>query len=159
MSDHIKALVAQGLQALQAGSEVAKRATAEIQGDATDPALKAALEAGNTQAGAWARRIQDAIREAGPAEDTGNPVLEAIHDVSKKIRQKAPDAMTRDLGIIASGQLALHYWIGAFGTLKTYAAKCGMMGVQGSLQACTDEAKQADQRYTELAQGIMGAGA
>ena len=158
MSDQLKMLVAQGLQAMKAGGEVAKHATAEIQGDASDPGLKSALQAGNKTAEQWAKRVQDAIGEAGPSEDTGNPILEAHYDVSKKIRQKAPDAMTRDLGIIAAGQLALHYWIAAFGTLRTYAAKLGMVGVQGSMQACLDEARQADQQHTELAQKIMGAG-
>ncbi len=159
MSDQLKMLVAQGLQAMKAGSEVAKRATAEIQNDASDPGLKSALQAGNKTAEQWAKRVQDAIGEAGPSEDTGNPILDAHYDVSKKIRQKATDAMSRDLGIITAGQLALHYWIAAFGTLRTYSAKLGMIGVQGSMQACLDEARQADQQHTELAQKIMGAGA
>ena len=160
MSDQLKTLVAQGLQAMKAGSEVAKRATAEIQNDASDAGLKSALETGNKTAEQWAKRVQDAIAEAGgPSEDTGNEILEAHYDVSKKIRQKAPDATSRDLGIIAAGQLALHYWIAGFGTLRTYSAKLGMTGVQGSMQACLDEARQADQRHTELAQKIMGAGA
>jgi ferritin-like metal-binding protein YciE len=159
MSDQLKTLVAQGLQAMKAGSEVAKHATAEIQNDASDPGLKSALQAGNKTAEQWAKRVQDAIGEVGPSEDTGNPILDAHYDVSKKIRQKATDAMSRDLGIITAGQLAMHYWIAAFGTLRTYSAKLGMIGVQGSMQACLDEARQADQQYTELAQHIMGAGA
>ena len=158
MSDDLKALVAQGLQAMKAGAEVAKQATAEIQTDAADPGLKSALEAGNKVSAGWAQRVQAAIGEAGPAEDTGNPILDAHYEVSKKIRQKATSPMARDLGIIAAGQLALHYWIAAFGTLKTYSAKAGMMSVQGSMQACLDEAKQADQQHTELAQKIMAAG-
>lgn len=159
MSDQLKTLVAQGLQAMKAGSEIAKHATAEIQADASGAGLKSALAAGNKTAGQWAKRVQDAIGEAGPSEDTGNQILEAHYDVSKKIRQKAPDATTRDLGIIAAAQMALHYWIAAFGTLRTYSAKLGMVGVQGSMQACLDEARQADQQHTELAQKIMGAGA
>lgn len=159
MADQLKTLVAQGLQALKAGGEVAKRATAEIQNDVSDPGLKSALEAGNKTAEQWAQRVGRALAEAGPAEDTGNQILEAHYEVSKKIRQKAPDAMTRDLGIIAAGQLALHYWIAAFGTLRTYAAKAGMNQTEQDMQASLDEAKQADQQHTELAQTIMGAGA
>ena len=157
MSEQLKTLVAQGLQALKAGGEVAKRATAEIQNDASDPGLKSALQQGNQVAEQWAQRIGRAAQEAGPAEDTGNPILEAHHKVSQLIRQKAPDAMTRDLGIIAAGQLALHYWIAAFGTLRTYASKLGMTQAEQDLQKCLDEAKQADQQHTDLAQKIMGA--
>jgi len=113
----------QGLTALRAGGEVAKRATGEIQDDASNPDLQAALQAGNKTSEQWAQRIEQALQETGSAEEVGNPVLEALYEVSKKIRQKAPNAMSRDLGIIAAGQLALHYWIAAFGTLGNYAAK------------------------------------
>jgi len=153
----LKKLVAQGLQALKAGSEVAKMATGEISNDARHPELKAALQAGNRTAEQWAQRIQRAIAEAGPADDVGNPILDALHDVSKKIRQVAPDDTSRDLGIIAAGQLALHYWIAAFGTLRTYASNLSMSQTEQDFQVCVDEAKQADQQHTELAKKLLSA--
>ncbi len=154
----LKMLVAQGLQALKAGSEVAKKATGEIQNDASSPELQAALQAGNKTSEQWAQRIAQALQEAGSAEDTGNPVLDAHYEVSKKIRQKAPDAATRDLGIIAAGQLALHYWIASFGTLRNYAAKLGMSQAEQGMAASLEEAKQADQQHTALAEKLLGAG-
>lgn len=154
----LRTLVAQGLQALKAGSEVAKKATGEIQSDASHPELQAALQAGNKTSEQWAQRVAQALQEAGNAEDTGNPVLDAHYEVSKKIRQKAPDATTRDLGIIAAGQLALHYWIAAFGTLRNYAAKLGMSQTEQSMASSLEEAKQADQQHTALAEKILGGG-
>ena len=154
----LKVLVAQGLQALKAGSEVAKKATSEIQNDASHPELQAALQAGNKTSEQWAQRIAQALQEAGNAEDTGNPVLDAHYEVSKKIRQKAPNATTRDLGIIAAGQLALHYWIASFGTLRNYAAKLGMSQTEQSMAASLEEAKQADLQHTALAEKMLGAG-
>ena len=59
----LKILVAQGLQALKAGSDVAKYATSEIQDDASHPDLKSALQAGNKTAEQWAQRITQALRE------------------------------------------------------------------------------------------------
>ncbi len=153
----IKTLVAQGLQALKAGGEVAKKATAEIETDASHPELKSALQAGNTTSEQWAQRIRQAIEEAGSAEDTGNPILEAHYEVSKKIRQKAADATSRDLGIVASGQLALHYWIAAFGTLGNYASKLGLDQVAQSMHSSLDEAKQADQKHNALAEKLLAA--
>ncbi len=154
----LKVLVAQGLQALKAGGEVAKKATAEIENDASHPELKAALQAGNRTSEQWAQRIAQALGETGGAEDTGNPVMEALYEVSKKIRQKAPDATTRDLGIIAAGQLALHYWIAAFGTLGNYAEKLGMGQAAQNMRTSLEEAKQADQQHTALAEKVLGAG-
>lgn len=154
----LKMLVAQGLQALKAGGEVAKKATSEIQNDASNPELQAALQAGNKTSEQWTQRISQALQEAGGAEDTGNPILDAHYEVSKQIRQKAPDATTRDLGIIAAGQLALHYWIAAFGTLRNYAAKLGMSQTEQSMAASLEEAKQADLQHTALAEKMLGAG-
>ncbi len=153
----IKTLIAHGLQALKAGSGVAKKATAEIQNDASHPDLKSALQAGNSVSEQWAQRIDQAIAETGSAEDAGNPILDAHYEVSKRIRQKAPDATSRDLGIIAAGQLALHYWIASFGTLGNYASKLGLQQVSQSMRSSLEEAKQADQQHTALAEKLLNA--
>ena len=149
--NNLKILVSQGLQALKAGGDVAKHATAEIQQDANDHRLVSALQAGNRTAEQWQQRVERALAESGGGEDQGNPVLEAHFDVSRKIRQMAPDAKSRDLGIIAAGQLALHYWIAAFGTLRTYAQKLGLTETEQGLSHSLEEAKQADQAHTQLA--------
>ena len=154
----LKTLVAQGLQALRAGGEVAKKATAEIQSDASDPELKAALQEGNRTSEQWAQRVEAALRETGGAEDTGNPILEAHYKVSQESRRKAPDAMTRDLGIVAAGQLALHYWIAAFGTLANYAKKLGLAEAERNMRTSLDEAKQADLQHTSIAEKMLGRG-
>jgi ferritin-like metal-binding protein YciE len=154
----IKTLIAQGLQALRAGGEVAKKATAEIQADASHPELKAALQDGNRASEQWAQRIEKALAETGGAEDTGNPVLEAHYEVSKRIRRKAPDAVSRDLGIVAASQLALHYWIASFGTLDNYAAKLGLAEIERSMRTSLDEAKQADQQHTAIAEKMLAQG-
>ena len=153
--NNLKMLVSQGLQALKAGSDVAKAATAEIQQDASDHRLVSALQAGNSTAEQWQQRIERALAESGPGEDHGNPVLEAHFEVSRRIRQRAPDAKSRDLGIIAAGQLALHYWIASFGTLRTYAQKAGLSQTEQDFVRCVEEAKQADQAHTELALAIL----
>lgn len=155
-NQEIKTLVAHGLQALKAGGEVAKQATAELQGDVSHPDLKAALEQGNKTSEQWAQRIGKALQETGGAEGAGNPILEAHHEVSKKICQQAPDALSRDLGIIAAGQLALHYWIASFGTLGNYAAKLGLSETAENMRKCLEEAKQADQQHTDLAEKMLG---
>lgn len=153
--DALKKLISQGLAALKAGSQIAADATAEIQNDAHDPELKSALDQGNDTSKQWAARIDRALAEAGGGGEEQNPILEAHFQVSKKIRQQAPDDVTRDLGIIAAGQLALHYWIASFGTLRTYAAQVGMKQTEQDFQTSLDEAKQADQQHTQLAERLL----
>lgn len=156
-NESLRQLIQQGLAALKAGSKVAAGATEEIQNDARNPQLKATLDQGNQTSKQWVERIDRALQEAGGAEEQQNPIIEAHYEVSKRIRQQAPDDYSRDLGIIASGQLALHYWIAAFGTLRTYAGQVGMSQTEQDMQASLDEAKQADEQHTVLAKQIMGA--
>lgn len=155
-SDALKTLIAQGLAAMKAGGQVAAAAVSEIQNDAHHPDLKAALEQGNETARQWAQRIDQALREAGGSGEQKNPVVESLYEVSRMIRQQAPDDTSRDLGIIANGQLALHYWIAAFGTMQTYAAQLGMNETAQLMQMSLDEAKQADGKHTDIAKNIMG---
>ena len=155
--DALKQLVAQGLAAMKAGGKVAAAATSEIQNDARHPDLKVALDQGNQVSQQWTQRIDQALSEAGGSGEQKNPILEGACEVSRMIRQQAPDDASRDLGIIANGQLALHYWIAAFGTIRTYASQIGLSQTEQAMQASLDEAKQADEQHTEIAKRIMGA--
>lgn len=156
-NDALKTLVAQGLAAMKDGGKVAAATTDEIRNDARHPELKAALEKGNQTSQQWTQRIDQALQEAGAGSEQKNPVLEGLYEVSRKIRQQAPDDASRDLGIIANGQLALHYWIAAFGTIRTYASQIGMDGTAQAMQTSLDEAKAADEHHTQIAKTIMGA--
>lgn len=155
--NNLKELVSQGLSAMKAGSDVAARATDEIGNDASHPDLKAALEQGNSTSKKWADRIDRAMEQTGPGQQGDNKVLEAHYEVSRLIRQQAPDATSRDLGIVAAGQLALHYWIASFGTMASYLSALGMDDAASEMKASVEEAKQADQQHTELAAKLLAA--
>jgi len=155
--DNLKELVSQGLSAMKAGSEVAARATDEISNDASHPDLKAALEQGNNTSKKWADQINRAMKQTGPGQQGDNKILEAHYEVSRLIRQQAPDATSRDLGIVAAGQLALHYWIASFGTMASYLDALGLDDAASAMKASADEAKQADQQHTELAARLLEA--
>lgn len=155
--DNLKELVSQGLSAMKAGSDVAARATDEISNDASHPDLKAALEQGNGTSKKWADQIDRAMEQTGPGQQADNKILEAHYEVSRLIRQQAPDATSRDLGIVAAGQLALHYWIASFGTMASYLGALGMDDAAAAMKTSADEAKQADQQHTELAAKLLAA--
>lgn len=156
-NEQIKTLISQGLAALKAGSKIAASAAAEIKTDVHNPQLKTALEQGVEQSKQWEARIDRAYQEAGGTGEQQNPILEAHYEVSQKIRQQATDDNSRDLGIIAAGQLATHYWIASFGTLSAYAQQAGMsQAVLQDLQTCLNEAKQGDEQQTSIAKQILG---
>jgi ferritin-like metal-binding protein YciE len=143
-TEDLKQLIKDGLAAQHAGSKVAAKATDDILDDATDSELKTLLQRGNDTAKQWQQRIEAAI-------------MEAHYEVSKEIREQADTDQVRDLGIITSGQLALHYWIASFGTVAAYAKAAGLTQTAQQLHQCVQEAKQADEQHTALAERLLAA--
>ncbi|MGI4733959.1 MAG: ferritin-like domain-containing protein [Janthinobacterium lividum] len=156
-NESLKTLIQQGLGAMKEGTKIAAEATDDLKDDVTNSQLKAALEQGNQQSKQWATRIERSFEAAGGKGEEENPILEAHYKVSKIVRGSAEDDYSRDLGIIASGQLALHYWIASFGTLQSYAAQSGLSQVAQDMKDCLAEAKQADEQHTAIAKQILGA--
>ncbi len=149
----VRTMLQDAITAVQAAGESGKHATAKIQEQASDSGLKELLQHGSKHAETWAERLAQASAKLGAAQSQtqANPIIDAIQQVGGKIISKAADPVARDLGIIASGQLALHYYIAAFGTMASYARMLGMEEVAQSLHTCLEEAKKGDERYTELA--------
>ncbi len=149
----VKTMLQDAISAVQAASMSGKDVTVKIQEQASDSALKELLQHGSKHAETWQERLAAASQKMGaaPVATQSNPIIDAIQQVGGKIIGKATDSTARDLGIIASGQLALHYYIAAFGTMASYAQMLGMEEVAKSLHTCLQEAKQGDERYTELA--------
>ena len=152
----LKQLMAQGLGALKAGGEIGAKAADEIENDAKDSQLKSALQQGSQTAQQWATRIDRALQEAGGSDVNDNPIIEAHYEVGKRIRNQAPDDFSRDLGIIAAAQLALHYWIASFGTMRAYAKRANLSQTEQEMAQCLQEAEQADKKMTDIAISIMG---
>lgn len=155
---NLKTLVAQGLQAMRAGGEVARKAQDSILDAASHPDLKSALQEGQKTAERWQSTIDGALSSMGATDVDGpddNPVLDAHFEVAMRIREHAKDDAARDLGIVAAGQMALHYWIASFGTMAAYTDRIGESEVARDMSACAEEAGQADEAHTELASKIM----
>ena len=154
-TEDLKQLIKDGLAAQQAGSKVAAKATDDILDDATNSELKSLLQRGNDTSKQWQQRIERAVDEAGGVDSQDNDIMEAQYKVSKEIRNNADTDQVRDLGIIASGQLALHYWIASFGTIASYAKAAGLTQTAQEMHQSADEAKQADEQHTALAGRLL----
>ena len=152
----LKQLIKNGFAAMKTGSDMAAKGTAEINKVAQHPKLKEALMKGNETSKKWAARIQQGLEEAGGSELRNNPVIEGISKVNQEIVKSTDDGFTRDLGIIAGGQLALHYWIAAFGTMNSYAGEAGLDQTEKDMKSSIKEAKEADEELTKVAEEIMG---
>ena len=156
-NEALKKIVAQGLGAMQTGVNMAAHGTSEIQNHIQHADLRAAFEAGNQVSEHWRSRIAKALQAVGGGGEQKNPILQAHGDVARLILEQAPDDQARSLGIIAASQLALHYWIAAFGTIASYTKHLGLDEVAGDMKTSADEAKQGDERFTELAKKLLAA--
>ena len=155
--EDLKGLVAQGLFALKAGGRQAAQATDEIQNAVSNPDLKQTLKRGEETSKEWRERVDRAMDEFDVEGEGDNPVIEAHFEVAQRTREEASTDAVRDLGVIAAGQLALHYWIAAFGTVASYAKQLGKTETAQAMSRSVDEARQADEEHTRLAKQIMGA--
>ena len=154
-NEQLKQLIKDGLSAMKTGSEMAAKATDAISNAAKDDKLKNALKEGNETSKKWAERIDKALQEAGGGDKKDNPIIEGIGKVNENILNSAPDDYSRDLGIIAGGQLAIHYWIAAFGTMASYTEAAGMTEAQKAMKTSAEEAKEADEQHTKIAKEII----
>lgn len=154
----LKHLVKMGLGAQKAGSRMAAEHIDDIIKDASHPKLKQALEQGKQTSKRWAEKIDEALKEVAGDGDAGadeNVIIQAHGEVARRIRMEAKDDYSRDLGIVAAGQLALHYWIGAFGTMHAYGEQLGMTTMVKNMGEMAQEAKLADEMHTQVAQAVM----
>lgn len=152
----VKTMLQDAVMALQAASASGAEVTSKIAAQAGNPELKELLQHGSRHSAEWRERMSRIAGDlgAGGQAGQGNPVVDAIQQVGGKIIGKASDPTARDLGIIASGQLALHYYIAAFGTMAAYAKSLGMQDAAQTIHQCLQEARQGDERYSELAAKI-----
>ena len=152
----LRHLTHQGLQAVQAACKLGQESAAQTEQMATSAELKEQLSRGTERSRHWAERLSQVQQMThGTNEEGDNPIIRAHQEVAHRIAERAKDSTERDLGLIASGQLALHYFIAAFGTLASYVEAMGESEAAGLLKQCGDEAKQGDEGYTKLAKKML----
>lgn len=149
----VKIMLQDAITAMQAASASAYETTGKVADQAHDPKLQDLLRQGAEHSQTWRERLSQAAQRIGAGQSAagGNPVIDTIQQVGGKIIGKTADPTARDLGIIASGQLAMHYYVAAFGTMAQYAELLGEDEVARTIHDCLQEAKQGDERFTELA--------
>ena len=79
--------------------------------------------------------------------------IAGIIEEGKSIMEEDFDDLAMDACLIAAGQRAEHYEIGAYGTVIAWAEAMGHREAAGLLQQNLDEEKAADKKLTSLAEG------
>ncbi len=152
-NENLKQFYMQGLQALKVAGQKGHEAASETLGKVTSPELKQLVQQDTEMTQRHAKQLDELLQKAGgQAGNMDNPIIEGIQAGAKKIREAAKDEMTRDAGIVDSAQIALHYYIAAYGSLAAHAKTLEMSDAAGVLKGMVEECKQQDQKLTELAE-------
>jgi ferritin-like metal-binding protein YciE len=114
-------------------------------------ALTEHLEVTKTQA-TRLEQIVDALGEKAKGEKCKG--MQGIIQEGSDLVSDIKDPDVRDAAIIAAAQRVEHYEMAGYGTARTYATLLDDENASQLLQQTLDEEKEADQKLTELAEGI-----
>ena len=151
ISGTIGTLFTDGLQYLHgAHQQGAKQAAANVRAS-TSPKLRAMLRNGAKRNRAQARRLEKVFKVAGLRPDgRKDPAMQGIMDANDALVAQAPDPVARDLVNIASGQVAAHFYLATYGTLRSYAQLLGHRKAARLLGKTLGETGSLDRTFTRL---------
>jgi len=152
----VETLFSEGLQRLYgAHQQGAKQAVANY-GTSTSPKLRQMLQAGAKANLKQARRLEQVFAAAGlTPSGKADQGMQGIKDANNAMVAQASNPAARDLVNIAAGQVAAHFYIANYGTLRSYAEAMGNTEAAGLLQQTLDETEVIDSEFTKLARRLM----
>lgn len=125
---------------------------------ATSPDLREQLSRGSRMNQDQATRLERVFRVLGRSVGGAfDPAMQGVIDDNKAANIEATDALTLDLTLIASGQLAAHRCIAAYGTLRSYCEVLDEWEAARLLGDTLRETLAFDEQLTALARrAIIG---
>jgi ferritin-like metal-binding protein YciE len=149
--DELKDLYSAETQLIKALPRLAKAAAS--------PELRAAIEDHLEQTQQHAARIEDICAEL-EASPRGKKCkgMEGLIEEGKELleerRERGKSSVT-DAGIIGAAQRAEHYEIASYGTARAHAQQLGHQRAADLLQKTLEEERRADQKLSDLAEGMI----
>lgn len=146
----------QGLRALMS-------AIAQDQGDPGDAAtsiqsqdLKELMTGSSKVMAEHSRSLSHLLQKAGGTTDgMHNVIMEGIRAGAGQMIQSAKDTAVRDASVIAASQIAVHYYIAAYGTLASTASHLGLEEDAKTLKQMCDQMKVGDEHLVRVAKGAV----
>ncbi|XYD09125.1 DUF892 family protein [Methylobacterium sp. NMS12] len=118
---------------------------------ATLPKLKQMLESGSKQNIVQLKRLDEVFDSIGVRPDPRNdPAMQGICDLNEAEIAKHRDAADRDLINIEYGQVAAHFYIARYGTLRSAAHALGHAETVELLDRTLVETRAIDRAFTQL---------
>ena len=119
--------------------------------NATLPKLKQMLKDGSKQNIVQLKRLDEVFDLIGVKPDPKNdPAMQGICDINQSEIAKHGDAADRDLLAIEYGQVAAHFYIARYGTLRSAAHALGQAEAAKLLERTLAETRAIDRAFTQL---------
>ena len=147
----------ENLQALVLASEMSEQSSSGYVNAITSPELKEMVASGAKIAKEHNDTIKDLLQKAGgqPSQKP-NQVMAGIIGAGKDSVTSVSDPAARDAAVIATLQIALHYYIAVYGTVASTAKHLGRQEEAQTITRLNDWMKGKDADYTKLAEKMVG---
>ena len=118
--------------------------------------LKEAFESHLDETKIHVERLEEIFQALGkkPSGKTCKAMEGLIEEGSEMINEEGPDSVI-DAGLIAAAQRVEHYEMAGYGAARTFASILGEEEAEDLLQQTLDEEGEADEKLTEIAEGIV----
>ncbi len=148
----VKELFSEGLCSLYGAHQQGSAQAAANQRTSTSPKLRSMLKAGAKANLDQARRLEGVFASVG-LRPHGNhdKAMQGIIDANNAVVARTRDPAARDLLNIELGQVAAHFYLATYGTLRTYAEASGNRAAVRLLQRTLDETGLIDREFSRLA--------
>ncbi len=141
-----------GLKAMLSANKVASGTTKKLKSYASSQEVLNALDEGTKATEQHAREVERLLKETGADNsEISNEVMIGIDQAAEHIAS-SDDQDVRDAGVIVSAQIALHYYMAAYGGMAATANHLGMTEQARTFKKFVDEVKRADEAYTRMAE-------
>ena len=153
----VNALFFEGLMLLYGAHQQGAAQAAASERTSTSPRLRAMLRASARANLDQARRLEGVFRSAGlQPRARHNRAMQGIVDASNARIAATRDPAARDLVNIELGQVAAHFYLATYGTLRDHAERLGHDGAVRLLQRTLDETRLVDREFSRLARRLAG---
>ncbi|HEX4667535.1 MAG TPA: ferritin-like domain-containing protein [Chthoniobacterales bacterium] len=154
--DSLRTLWIEEMKDLYSAENQLLKALPKMAKTATTPELKEAFQTHLEETQTHVDRLEEIFEKLGkkPNGKVCKAMKGLIEEGSEMMKEDGPDSVI-DAGIIAAAQRVEHYEIAGYGVARTFASILGEDEAEDLLQETLDEEGAADEKLTEIAEGIV----
>ncbi len=154
--ESVRELLIEQMRDLYDAEKQLVKALPKLAKTASNEQLKEAFESHLEQTRGHVQRLERAFEILDQkARSKPCQAMKGLIEEGKETMGEDLEEALMDSAIIGAAQKVEHYEIAGYGTLKTWARSLGLDEVAELLEATLEEEKEADQKLTEVADGIL----